>query len=234
MPKGGSRRIDSWTEPVRGAGYDAPMHPAGRIRVEEIARHPGFTRLAELGESGVAVDLRYAGTDNFAGRSLYGHLDCGWLRREAAQGLVASACWLVSRRPGWRLLVLDALRPQRVQEAIWAGVAGTPDEAYFAHPATGSMHSFGMAVDVTLIDEHGREAGVAEMGSGFDEMSEASHPALHARHLSSGRLTAAQVALRELLREAMAAGGFAGIATEWWHFDHGSREQVRREFPRVE
>lgn len=207
---------------------------SGRIRVEEIAGHPGFVRLAELGEAGVVVDLRYAGPHNFAGRSLYRDLDCAWLRREAAQGLCASARWLAAQRPGWRLLVLDALRPQRVQEAIWAEVAGTPDEPYFAHPAAGSMHSFGMAVDVTLLDDGGREAGAPEMGSGFDEMSEASHPGLHEQHLASGRLTEAQVALRELLRQAMAAGGFAGITTEWWHFDHGSREQVRREFSRVD
>ena len=210
------------------------MQRPARVRVEEIARHPGFRQLAELAGDGVLVDLRYAGTNNFAGGSLYRELDCAWLRAEAAAGLAASARWLSARRPGWRLLVLDALRPHRVQEAIWAEVAGTPDELYFANPAAGSMHSFGMAVDVTLLDAHGREAGVAEMGSGFDEMSEASHPALHAQHLASGRLTGAQVALRDLLGEAMAAGGFAGISTEWWHFDHGPRERVRREFPLVE
>jgi len=211
----------------------AMSHP-GRVRVEEIARHPAFRRLGELHAAGVAVDLRYAGCNNFAGRILYGGLDCAWLREEAAVGLIDSARWLALRRPGWRLLVLDALRPQRVQEAIWADVAGTPDAAYFADPAVGSMHSYGMAVDVTLLDARGREAGAAEMGSGFDEMSEASHPALHAEHLASGRLSAAQVGLRELLREAMAAGGFAGITTEWWHFDHGPREHVRRQYPRVE
>ncbi|MFM8795783.1 MAG: M15 family metallopeptidase [Betaproteobacteria bacterium] len=32
---------------------------------------------------------------------------------------------------------------------------------------------------------------------------------------------------------AMAQGGFVGISTEWWHFDHGDREQVRREMQRV-
>jgi D-alanyl-D-alanine dipeptidase len=31
----------------------------------------------------------------------------------------------------------------------------------------------------------------------------------------------------------MAAGGFQGITTEWWHFDQGDREQVRRELQRV-
>jgi D-alanyl-D-alanine dipeptidase len=196
--------------------------------VEDIAGDPDFRRLATL--QGVAHDLRYAGSNNFAGRSLYGDLDCAWLRAEAAAGLEAAAAWLALRRPGWRLRVLDALRPQRVQEAIWADVGGTPMAMYFAHPERGSIHSFGMAVDVTLIDHAGRES---DMGSGFDEMTTASHPALHAQHLASGVLSAAQVAERQCLADAMAHGGFAGIATEWWHFDHGNRERVRRELPRI-
>ncbi|MDE2082327.1 MAG: D-alanyl-D-alanine dipeptidase [Burkholderiales bacterium] len=180
---------------------------------------------------GVAHDLRYAGSRNFAGRDWYRGLDCAWLRAEAAAGLEAAAAWLAARRPGWRLLVLDALRPQRVQEAIWRDVAGTPAEPYFADPAQGSIHSFGMAVDVTLLDAQGREA---DMGSGFDEMTPASHPALHAQHLASGRLSAAQLAQRRWLHDAMAAGGFSGIPTEWWHFDHGDRDRVRRELPRID
>ena len=50
---------------------------------------------------------------------------------------------------------------------------------------------------------------------------------------AAGVITQEHIAARELLRGAMAAGGFVGIATEWWHFDHGDREQVRRDFPRV-
>jgi D-alanyl-D-alanine dipeptidase len=198
------------------------------IRVEDIAADPAFRHLATL--RGVPHDLRYVGRDNFAGRSLYGTLDCAWLRREAAAGLEAAAAWLAARRPGWRILVLDALRPQRVQEAIWLGVAGTPAQEYFANPERGSIHSYGMAVDVTLLDPQGREA---DMGSGFDEMTPASHPALHAQHLASGLLDAGQVAQRQWLADALAHGGFAGIPNEWWHFDHGDRERVRRELPRV-
>jgi D-alanyl-D-alanine dipeptidase len=198
------------------------------MRVEDIAGDPAFRRLATL--QGVAHDLRYAGCNNFAGRSLYGSLDCAWLRAEAAAGLEAAAAWLAQQRPGWRLRVLDALRPQRVQEAIWAEVGGTPMAMYFAHPDRGSIHSFGMAVDVTLTDAAGHES---DMGSGFDEMTLVSHPALHAQHLASGVLSAAQVAERQCLADAMAHGGFAGIATEWWHFDHGNREHVRRELPRI-
>ena len=205
-----------------------PPAAVAPIRIEDIATDPAFVRLHTL--RGVRVDLRYAGADNFAGRVLYGGMDCAWLRREAALGLEAAARWLAARRPGWTILVLDALRPQRVQEAIWRDVEGTPLQHYFAHPGRGSIHSWGMAVDVTLLDPAGREA---DMGSGFDEMTTASHPALHDELLASGRLSAAQVKIRGWLADAMAHGGFHGIANEWWHFDHGDRERVRHELPRV-
>ena len=204
------------------------------MRAEDIAADAAFWHLSALrgepGVPGILFDLRYAGTHNFAGRSLYGRLDCAWLRREAAQGLLAAAAHLHARRAGWRILVLDALRPQRVQEAIWVDVAGTPAQEYFANPERGSIHSYGMAVDVTLLDPDGSEA---DMGSGFDEMSPASHPALHAQHLATGVLTAAHVAERECLLQTMQQGGFAGIPNEWWHFDHGERDHVRRTLPRI-
>ncbi len=199
------------------------------VRCEDIASHPDFRSLASL--RGVAHELRYASSNNFAGRMLYQGIDCAWLRREAADGLEAAARWLTQERPVHTLLVLDALRPQRVQRAIWADVAGTPDELYFANPEPGSIHSYGMAVDVTLLDAQGREC---DMGSAFDEMSEVSHPEFHARHLASGALSAAHIAQRELLRRAMEQGGFRGISTEWWHFDFGERRLVRRDCPRVE
>ena len=198
------------------------------IALESLPHDPAFRRLASV--PGIDVDLRYATTNNFSGRNLYGTLDCGWLRAEAADGLARAAAWLAARRPGWRLRVLDALRPQRVQEAIWRDVAGTPMQRYFAHPGRGSIHSFGMAVDLTLLAPDGTEA---DMGSGFDEMSERSHPALHAEHLALGVLGAEHLARRGWLAAAMRHGGFDGIPTEWWHYDHGDREHVRRHLPRV-
>ena len=199
------------------------------LRVEQVVGHPDFIPLAAV--LGVAFDLRYASTNNFAGRVLYQGYDCAWLRREAAAGLARAAAWLAASRPGFRLLVLDALRPHRVQQAIWRDVAGTAAEAYFADPARGSIHSYGMAVDVTLLDSQGREC---DMGSGFDEMSPRSHPQLHAEHLALGLLSAAQITERGWLQVAMSRGGFQPIPTEWWHFDFGDREAVRRDLPRVE
>lgn len=206
-----------------------PMNPASTLRAELVPVHPDFCPLSDLGD--IRYELRYASDNNFAGRLLYRDMDCAWLRKEAAEGLLAAAASLRAQRSPWRLLVLDALRPHRVQQAIWQDVAGTPAAMYFADPARGSIHSFGMAVDVTLVDEQGREA---DMGSGFDEMSPLSHPVLHERHLAEGRLNTAQVQRRELLAQVMAAGGFRGIDTEWWHFDHGDRDEVRRCFPRID
>ncbi len=201
------------------------------MRVEDIARHPSppFRRLETI--RGLRIDLRYASANNFDGRVLYRDIDCAWLRGEACTGLEAAVAWLESEHPALRLVVLDALRPQRVQEAIWRDVAGTQAALYFADPARGSIHSYGMAVDATLIDAEGREL---DMGSGFDEMVLASHPALEAEQLAAGAITRAHVAAREILRGAMGAGGFLGIPTEWWHFNFGDPERIRRELPRVE
>ncbi len=199
------------------------------IRIEDVASHPSFRRLDVI--PGIVFDLRYAGSNNFDGRVLYRGIDCAWLRVEAARGLETAAAWLAAHHPGLRLLVLDALRPQRVQEAIWRDVKGTPAAHYFADPARGSIHSFGMAVDVTLQGAQGREL---DMGSGFDEMSVRSHPALESEQLAAGSITSEHIAAREVLRVAMHAGGFSGIPTEWWHFNHGDPQRVRREFARVE
>jgi D-alanyl-D-alanine dipeptidase len=199
------------------------------MRCEDIASHPDFTPLSSI--AGIAVDLRYAGVRNFVGRDLYGRLDCAWLHRLAADGLARAAAQLARAAPGHRVLVLDALRPHRVQVLLWDFLEGTGLQQYVADPARGSIHSFGMALDVTVLDAEGREL---DMGSGFDEMNELSHPRLEASHLASGALTPAQVAHRALLRGAMAAGGFNGIDLEWWHFDMLDRQHVRQHFIRID
>lgn len=195
---------------------------------EAVPAHPDFRRLSSL--AGVRVDLRYASERNFVGRDLYSPLDCAWLHRDGAAGLEASLAWLKARRPDLGLLVLDALRPQRVQVELWNALAGTDLQMYLANPERGSIHSFGMALDITLVDRDGREL---DMGTPFDDLTELSHPAKEAQFLAGGALHAAHIAHRELLRAAMREGGFAGINTEWWHFDCGDRLAVRRDYLRV-
>jgi D-alanyl-D-alanine dipeptidase len=202
------------------------MNPT--IASEAIAADPAFRHLS--GIAGIAVDLRYATPHNFTGRDLYSPFDCAWLHREAAAALERAVAWLARHAPGHTLLVLDALRPQRVQQQLWDALEGTDLRLYLADPARGSIHSYGMALDVTLLDAAGREL---DMGTGFDDMTALSHPALEQGFLLSGALSAAQVAHRRLLRDAMAVAGFVGIDTEWWHFDCGDRNRVRQTFRRV-
>jgi D-alanyl-D-alanine dipeptidase len=199
------------------------------MRCEDIASHPDFRRLSSIRE--VAVDLRYAGLRNFVGRDLYGALECGWLHRLAAEGLERAAEQLTREAPGHRLLVLDALRPHRVQVQLWDHLDGTGLRQYVADPARGSIHSFGMALDATLIDATGREL---DMGTGFDEMTELSHPRLEAQHLASGALTPTQLQHRALLRRVLTLGNFNGIDNEWWHFDMLDRQHVRQHFTRID
>ena len=202
---------------------------AKTLSIESVPGHADFRALAGIGS--IRVDLRYAGPDNFVGCDMYSPFDCAWLHRDAAEALARSAGHLGTLRPELSLIVLDALRPQRVQERMWAhlGPKGLA-AAYLADPARGSIHSFGMAVDVTLVDANGREL---DMGTPFDDLTELSHPVLEEEMLRLGRLTQAQVANRALLREVMAQGGWQGIRREWWHFDCGDRDRVRADYARI-
>ena len=199
------------------------------MRCEDISSNSDFRHLSTIEH--IAVDLRYAGVDNFVGHDLYGALDCAWLHHLAAAGLERAVALLAREVPGHRLLVLDALRPHRVQIELWDHLEGTDQRQYVADPALGSIHSFGMALDATLLDPQGREL---DMGSGFDEMTELSHPRLEAMHLATGELTPDQHRNRELLRHTLYASGFQGINNEWWHFDMLDRQHVRKHFTRVD
>jgi zinc D-Ala-D-Ala dipeptidase len=198
------------------------------LPIESLAGHADFRALA--GIRGVRFDLRYAGSDNFVGRDLYSPFDCAWLHRDAAERLEAAASRLAAARPDLSLLVLDALRPQRVQERMWNALEGTELTQYLAHPLRGSIHSFGMAVDVTLVDASGREL---DMGTPFDDLTERSHPVLERELLARGELAQVHVDNRGMLRDAMLGAGWLGITREWWHFDGGDRDAIRATYLRI-
>ncbi|MEO5694146.1 MAG: M15 family metallopeptidase [Usitatibacter sp.] len=201
---------------------------ASPLSIESIPGHQDFRALS--GVRGIRHELRYATTNNFVGADMYSPFDCAWLHREGAARLEEAVAGLAAREPELTLLVLDALRPQRVQERMWKKLEGSGLTMYLANPARGSIHSFGMAVDITLVDALGREL---DMGTPFDDLTEKSHPSVEDKLLASGDLGAAQVANRRLLRDVMTQAGWQGITTEWWHFDGGDRDRIRAQYPRV-
>lgn len=154
----------------------------------------------------LALDIRYAGADNFTGRALYAQARA-WLQREVAEAL--RTVHDQARAQGYGLLILDAYRPWHVTQALWHEYPQYRD--FIATPATGSVHNRGCAVDLTLLDlASGDEL---PMPSGYDEFSERSYPTYM-------RADPAVLANRDLLRALMEAQGFAVHPHEWWHFDH--------------
>jgi zinc D-Ala-D-Ala dipeptidase len=196
---------------------------------EDVLSSADFVSLRDV--KGIAIDLRYAGTNNFVGRSLYSDYDYAWLHREAAEGLRKAVAYLRIHHPAYRFLVLDALRPHEMQKLMWESLSGSPFQRYFADPAKGSIHSFGMALDLTLIDHAGQEV---DMGSGFDSFAAESHPEYEIELLHLGKLTAEHISHRSILRDALFHAGFQGIQSEWWHFNFGDPEVIRRTLTRID
>jgi len=94
-----------------------------------------------------------------------------------------------------------------VQMELWRA---TQNAEFVADPleGDGSLHTWGVAVDVTLVDSNGREVA---MPTGFDEFT----PTARLRYKGDDPKIRAHI---KALREAMHKGGFVGELNEWWHF----------------
>ncbi len=110
-------------------------------------------------------------------------------------------------------------------------MVGKPQEKYVADPKKGSIHNFGMALDLSVLDEKGHEL---DMGTGFDSFTPLAEPQLEKDKLASGELTEAQMANRLILRRPMEEAGFKVLPEEWWHFDSLAADIVRKQFTPVE
>lgn len=154
---------------------------------------------------GVRVDLRYRTSSNATGKPLYPP-DMPCLLHRSAVDKLAKAQKIL-RREGYGLLILDAWRPPESHAALWNAVQ---DSRWVVPPWEGlSLHCYGLAVDVTLVDSEGREQ---RMPSAFDEFS----PRARSDYQGPDPDIRRNVAL---LQGAMKQAGFRAIPDEWWHFD---------------
>ena len=179
----------------------------------------------------IVVDLKYATTDNFTGINLYGDFREAYLQAEVAKMLGKAQKKLKEKHSNWNFIVYDAARPRSVQQRMWDMVKNTGWKNYVASPARISMHSFGVAVDLSIVDEQGNPI---DMGSGFDEFTEMSEPRHEKRFLQEGKLTQQQINNRLVLRNAMKSAGFRSISNEWWHFDAMTHEQAKAKYPPID
>lgn len=197
--------------------------------VERLTKNVNFVNISAL--SGVIVELRYATTENFLGKNIYGNFNQCFLHRLAAEKLIHATRILSEKRPGWKLLVFDGLRPLSIQIAMWNLVKNTALENYVANPDNGSLHNYGFAIDLTLTDS---SLVAIDMGTPFDYFGPLAEPKMELELLKSGYLTTEQIGNRLILRSIMEEAGFIQLPIEWWHFNALSREEVQRQFKMVE
>lgn len=173
---------------------------------------PVLAKAAELGLvdirtviPDIAIDLRYATSDNITGRVLYpSDMPC-LVWRSTARKLKHVQDRL--RPEGCRLCIWDAWRPPEVQTELirkggHTGMFLDPQERW-------SRHCSGVAVDVTLVDLEGRPL---KLPTPHDENSDAAY-----YQYSGGDPEVKRNVT--LLQNAMEAAGFSMIPMEWWHFD---------------
>lgn len=179
----------------------------------------------------IRVHLSYSTSENFLHEDVYGDLEECYLRREVVEMLTGAQMLLEEKRKGYQLIVYDCLRPRSVQYKMWRLVKGTEKEEYVADPEKGSIHNYGAAVDVSIVDQDGN---LLDMGTPFDYFGDLAQPRHEERFLKDGALTENQVENRRLLRKVMKAAGFQTIPDEWWHFNAFSPGEVKHRYAIVE
>lgn len=172
---------------------------------------------------GIRVDLKYCGNDNFVGRPIAGYTQGSRpiLRKDTAAAMAAAQAIL--EKQGYGILVWDAYRPHRALADFYAWSQtdddstraefypnitkkGIYENRYIGHT---SEHSWGTAVDITLVDlRTGKELDMGGRHDLLDASSATVYPGL----------TPEQQSNRLLLRDTMAAVGMRNYSKEWWHY----------------
>jgi D-alanyl-D-alanine dipeptidase len=153
--------------------------------------------------SDFVYDMKYATSDNFLKSKVYDCAEC-FLRFKTAKALIEANRKFIKK--GYRIKLFDCYRPLDIQKKMWE-IVSNPD--YVADPKKGSIHNRGCAVDITLVDETGKEL---DMGTPFDFFGiEASH--------DYDNLPDEIKKNRKLLRRIMTRYDFRTFESEWWHYN---------------
>ena len=191
--------------------------PTSQTEPEESAPEPADGDMVSVADyvPDILVELKYATTENFTGREIYGFSNV-YLRYGTVKKLAQVQKDLASQ--GLRLKIWDGFRPVSAQLLLWEAY---PDPQYVSNPNVGfSSHSRGNTVDVTLTDSQGREQ---IMPTDFDDFTVQAD-----RDYSDCTEEAARNAM--LLQQAMEDNGFIGYAREWWHFSDSTEYPVEKYF----
>ena len=134
---------------------------------------------------GIAVELKYASTDNFMNKNVYGSLKKAYLQPDVAKSLSEAQDFLKSIDSSLTLLVYDAVRPRSVQQYMWDYLELPISEKvkFVSNPKNGSVHNYGSAVDLTISYVNGEPL---DMGAGYDEIDRIAYPKFESEFLKKG------------------------------------------------
>ena len=190
-----------------------PAQLGAHVPIHNFYQEKGLISLASI--SNVVLEKRYATSNNFCGVPLDSERCC--YLRDIAFNKFGSACAiLASEHPHYTFIVYDAYRSPTVQTKLWQHVKGTPNARYVAYPKCVSMHSLGLALDLTIADSLGKPL---DMGTDYDSFTNLAQPRFELQSLHSGTLSKAQYENRLLLRSIMKRAGFFQLQSEWWHYE---------------
>jgi D-alanyl-D-alanine dipeptidase len=168
---------------------------------------------------------------NYFRENFYGGLNKCYLRKDVATKLSQAQKLLKSKHPELSLQTLDCARPRSVSAKMYEKMKGTKYEKYVANPKTGSMHNYGIAVDITIVDSSGKEL---DMGFTPFRKSDIEIYWQFAKMKLGKKLTKEQKANLQLLASTMKNSGFIPLSHEWWHFDGMPKDQARKMYKIIE
>ena len=168
---------------------------------------------------------------NYFRKNFYDGLKTAYLRKEVVLKLSKAQKILKAKHNGYALLILDAARPRSVSRQMYDQMKGTKYEKFVANPAKGSMHNYGIAVDITIVDAAGHEL---DMGFSPFRKSTLELYWQYAKKKIGVRLTDEQKMNRKLLADTMTAAGFIPLSFEWWHFNGLPKAEARKRFSIIE
>jgi D-alanyl-D-alanine dipeptidase len=198
---------------------DAPLKkitPADLVALDDyVGRHP------------VRVDLVYAQPehrDNMFKCGIYKKGAKMWAHREFAP-IVLRAAELCFKKTKWLFELKDCLRPTEAQAAMMetdivkANPRWIQEPNRLLSPPGKGGHPRGMAVDIVLVTEDGREV---DMGTPFDYLTR--NPADNPAARNYTKFSKEILSHRQLLEDCMmqaaseAGRGLLPLPQEWWDF----------------
>jgi D-alanyl-D-alanine dipeptidase len=204
---------------------------ANANEVEKKFIQAGLIDVKTINES-IQVDLVNSDPKiNYFRENFYGGLEKAYLRKEVAKKLSKAQKNLQLKYPSYSLQILDAARPRSVSKQMYDKMKGTKFEKFVANPKKGSMHNYGIAVDITIVDQTGE---ALDMGFSPFRKSALELYWMYAKKKLGFKLTDEQKNNRKLLSDTMVNAGFIPLSFEWWHFNGMAKNVAREQFKIIE